>query len=228
MKYLFRTLLLLAAASMSATAICAQEAGTKKTEEAPAATTTPKPSSKDYQDLLAKLKGGDTSIDFTKLRMAFAETPEYSYSGADRDKLNSMSKLLQEKDFKKALKAATEILDKEYVNANAHFVAYQANKGLNDTTKADFHKAVLIGLLTAIKNGNDGLSAKTPFRPISIEEEYTIIKFLGYRVKSQSLKHDGGHSFDVFDVIDPKTNEPMKLYFDIDIIWAAENKLFSN
>lgn len=39
---------------------------------------------KDYKDMLAKLKKGDTSIDFVKFRLAYTETDDYSpYGGSE-------------------------------------------------------------------------------------------------------------------------------------------------
>lgn len=190
------------------------------------ATQTKAPTSADYDALLAKLKGGDTSIDFGKLRMAFTATKMYSYSGSDDDERNKMLKLLADKDYKKALKTAEKMLDDDYVNANAHYVAFISNKELKNNEKAEFHKAVLFGLLNSVKGSNDGFSAKSPFYVITIEEEYAVIRFLGYRFVSQSLQHLDGHTFDVFDVTDAKSGQKTKLYFNIDPIWKAETEVF--
>ena len=69
---------------------------------------------------------------------------------------------------------------------------------------------------------------KTPFYVITIDEEYTMMKFLGYQFNSQSLQSLDGHKFDVFTATNTKTGEKVKLFFNIDIVWAAETKLFGN
>ncbi len=181
---------------------------------------------KDYEDLAAKLKKGDTTIDFTALRMAFTKTKDYSYDGPDKKDREPFYKPFGEKNYKDALKQAEKYLEKNYVDANTHFVAYNSAKELKDDKKAEFYKTILLALLKSIQNGNDGLSAKTPFSVITIDEEYTLIKFMGYQRGSQSLQHTDGHSFDVLGVTDPKNNEKKTFYFNIDVVWKAETEIF--
>ncbi len=181
---------------------------------------------KDYAELLGKLKKGDTSISFTDLRLAYTKTKGYSYGGPDKAEREKFNKPFREKKFKDALKAAEDYLEKMYVDANAHFVAYNSAKELKDDAKAGFHKNVLLGLLGSIKNGNDGSTAETPYLVISIDEEYTMLRFLGLQFNGQGLNHIGGHTFDVMDVTDPKTGQKGKVYFNIDIVWDAETSLF--
>lgn len=222
---LFLTLLFTAFMNIS---LRAQEPSKNDEQTKQDTKTAKKYTAKDYEDLVAKLKGGDTNIDFTALRTAFTETKEYSYSGPEKSERDKFFQPFNDKKYKEALKQAEKYLEKNYVDANAHFVAYNSAKELKDDKKAEFYKAVLLGLLNSIKNGNDGLSEKTPFSVITIDEEYTLIRFLGYQRGSQSLQHSGGHTFDVLTVTDPKTNEKVKLYFNIDVVWAAETKLFGN
>ena len=208
-------------------AVSAQEPG--KTNGEPAGQSKkvePKYSAKDYEDIVAKLKNGDTNVDFTMLRMGFVETREYSFRGSDKKAVEKFSAPFNDKKFKDALKEAEKFIEKNYVDANAHYVAYNSAKEIKDDAKAEFHKAVLLGLLNSIKNGNDGLSAKSPFKVITVDEEYTMLRFLGYKVMSQSLNHIDGHTFDVFTAADNKTNEKVTIYFNIDVVWAAETKLF--
>jgi len=196
----------------------------KPSTPAPAAT----PTAAEYTELVTKLKAGDLKIDFAKLRMAFTATKDYSYHGSDATERSKMLKLLAGEKFKDALKAAEKVLDTQYVNINAHYVAYLSNKNLKNSEKADFHRAVLVGLLSSIKQDNDGLSTATPFTVISIEEEYATLRFLGLTVKMQGLNRADGHTFDVFTVIDGETKKESKIYFNIDRIWKAETELFSN
>ena len=208
-----------------------------RAQDKPAAQLTPetnKPEAKndrkytaqDYENLLAKLKGGDTNIDYTALRMAFVETKNYSFGGADKDEQAKFSKPFGDKSYKNALKEAEKFLETDYVDPDAHFVAYNSAKELNDGQKADFHKTVLLGLLNSIKNGNDGLSAQTPFKVITIGEEYSMMRFLGYKFSSQSLQNKDGHTFDVFEATDAKSGAKVTLYFNIDVVWKAENEIF--
>ena len=103
----------------------------------PAKTPQAKLTAKDYEDLLARLKGGDTKIDFTALRMAFTETKDYSYGGPDKAEKEKFLKPFNDKNYKEALKQAEKFLEKNYVEANAHYVAYNSAKELKDDKKAD-------------------------------------------------------------------------------------------
>lgn len=224
MKTIF-TLLFIITLSVSA---YSQEPKKPEGQTKPDAKTVKKYSAKDYDDLLVKLKSGDTNIDYTALRMAFTETKDYSYHGPEKTEREKFFQPFNDKKYKDALKQAEKFLEKNYLDANAHFVAYNSAKELKDEKKAEFHKAVLLGLSNSIKNGNDGLSAKAPFSVITIDEEYTLMRFLGYKLSSQSLQNSDGHTFDVMTATDPKTNAQVKLYFNIDVVWAAETKLFGN
>ena len=179
-----------------------------------------------YAEIAAKLKTGETNVDYKRLRTAFTETKDYSYGGTERAETAKMFKSLSEKNYKEALKQAEKILEKNYVELNAHYVAFSAAKQLKDDKKAEFHRTILVGLMDAIQNGNNGQSAKTPFFPITIDEEYTIMSLLSYKYSSQSLQSLDGHQFDVFDAVDSKTGKNTKLYFNIDIIWKAESAIF--
>jgi Domain of unknown function (DUF4919) len=183
---------------------------------------------KDYDDQVAKLKIGDANIDFTALRMGFVATKAYSYHGPDKAEKEKFLKPLNDKKWKDALKEAEKFLGKNYAEPNAHHAAYLAAKELKDEKATEFHMTVLLGLLNSIKNGNDGFSAKTPFLVTTIDEEYTMMRFLGLKFNSQSLQHAEGHTFDVFTATDTKTNEKVTVYFNIDIVWAAETKLFGS
>lgn len=179
-----------------------------------------------YEELLAKLKSGDTKIDFKSLRMAYAETKEYSPYGVGNDKINPMFKALENKKYEDALKLADEILKTNYVEMNSHFIASAANSALGNKEKSDFHRSVFLGLVNSIVEGKDGKSAKTAYEVISVPEEYVILYTLGYKRGSQALVEEGGHKFDVLTVTDSKTNETAKLYFNVDTVFKGYGKIF--
>ena len=97
---------------------------------------------KDYDDLLAKLKKGDTAVDFAKLRFAYTETKDYSPYGIGADEKNALFDDLNGKKYEDALKKAEEILKTNYVEMNAHYVAFVSNRELGKPEKSEFHKKV--------------------------------------------------------------------------------------
>jgi hypothetical protein len=181
---------------------------------------------KQYEDLLAQLKTGGTDINYRTFRMSFAETKNYSYHGVDNDAKNKMLEALGKKKYKDALKKAEEILKDDFTEPNSHYVAFIASKELKNEKKSQFHKTIVNGLLNSIQNGHDGKTAKTAFEVITISEEYFVMQILGFRVGSQSLNNELGHTYDVLNGTNPETKENASFYFNIDVVWAAETKMF--
>ena len=173
----------------------------------------PKPS---YASLLDRAKKSDPTVDFKELRMAFTETSDYSPYGADREARQKMFAALKAKEFAAALETAEKILEKNFVEINAQFVAYVANRELNKTDKSSFHKFMFDGLIKSITASGDGKTAETAFVVISTDEEYVLLNFLGYRATNQSLITQNGHSYDRMTAINPKTNETVTYFFNID------------
>jgi hypothetical protein len=180
-----------------------------------------------YEDLLTKLKGGDTKIDYRALRIAYSNTKDASPYGADRQAESAMNKALNEKRYKDAIKSADTVLKDTFVNSNAHAVESIAYRELGDADKADFHKAVYLGLINSIIASGDGKTQDTAFVVISTEEEYSVMYALGYSAGGQSLQHGKEHMFDVLHGSDSKTGATVDVYFNIDIVWAMESKMFS-
>jgi hypothetical protein len=47
---------------------------------------------------------------------------------------------------------------------------------------------------------------------------------LGLRLQQQALIANGGHQYDVLDVVD-REDQSQRLYFQVDRVWAAEATL---
>lgn len=169
-----------------------------------------------YEALLKKIKEGDTSVDFKELRMAYADSSGYSPYGGDSEARKAMNAAIRASQWDEALKQSEKVLAQNYLDINAHYVALVANdkKGIAD--KADFHRFVVKGLLDSIRNSGDGRSAEKAFVVISVDEEYALLSFMGLRPTEQSLINTGGHSYDKLTAVDPKTNEKLDLFFNID------------
>jgi outer membrane protein assembly factor BamD (BamD/ComL family) len=84
--------------------------------------TTEKLTAKDYEEMLGKLKKGDFTIDFVKLRLAYTETKDFSPYGGSAER-SAMFQAFNKKEYKDALKAAEKILDTNFVDLNAQYVA---------------------------------------------------------------------------------------------------------
>lgn len=167
-----------------------------------------------YVGMLERARRGDRSIDFGAMRMAYTETADYNPYGGDVRR--EMFGALGASKFEEALSVAEKALEKNYVDLNAHYVAFVANRELKRVDRAEFHRTMFAGLIESIQRSGDGKSAETAFVVISTTEEYVLLNVLGLRPAGQALIHDKGHSYDLMTGVDPKTNESVKLFFNID------------
>jgi Domain of unknown function (DUF4919) len=168
-----------------------------------------------YQTLLARLKIGDKTVDFTELRQAYADSPEYA-SGCDPDESKAMLSALRQGDYAQALALAKKILGDCYLDIQAHQVAYVASRKMQHAREANFHRFIVHGLLEAIFHSGNGKSPETAWVVLSTDEEYVILRVLRLAPASQSLLNSGGHAYDRLDAVDPRTQQKVSLYFNID------------
>jgi hypothetical protein len=81
-----------------------------------------------YQRPVARVKGGDRSVDFKEMRLAFADYSEL-HTVPDRQGENkAMNEALKAHQCEAALKHADAVLDAEYVDMDAHYAEYVANR----------------------------------------------------------------------------------------------------
>jgi len=168
-----------------------------------------------YEALVEKVKSGDKSVNFKQLRLAYADstTPR---PDTDAQK-KAMTAALNAKNYPEVLKNADVVLASNFVDMDAHFAEYVAQRELNHTEQSEFHKFVLQGLLDSIAHSGDGKSEKTAYQVIEVHEEYVVLRFMGFMPSKQSLSKKDGHSYDVMEVVNPKTQEKVTLYFNVDI-----------
>lgn len=171
-----------------------------------------------YESLVKRLKDGDITIDFRQLRLAYAESTNYS-NGPDTDpQKKAMMAALDSEDFSSAIKNADTVLASNYVDMEAHFAEYIANRELKIEEKAVFHKFVLQSLLNSITDSGDGKTPETALQVIEVHEEYVLLRFLGIGLpESHSLLHKNGHSYDEIKFKDPQSGESVTRYFNVDI-----------
>jgi Domain of unknown function (DUF4919) len=169
-----------------------------------------------YANLLERAKKSDPTLDFKELRFAYTETREYSPYGADRDNRGKMFAAINGKQFDVALEHAEKILAGNFLDLNGQFGAYVAHGELNHPDKSAFHKYMFVSLLKSIQDSGDGKTPATAFVVISTDEEYVLFKILGLRVTNQALLNQDGHSYDRMTATNPKTNETVVYFFNID------------
>jgi hypothetical protein len=174
-----------------------------------------------YQSLLAAAKTGGQPIDWSALRFAYADSAEFDLTGGGADPARkAMFEAINAGDAKAALAQAKLILAQDYVDIDAHVVADLADQKLGDAAGAKREHDIVVGLLRSIRTG-DGSSPAQAFTPISVGEEYAVMRAFDMRVGDQELIQAAGHSYDKLDVTD-SDGKKLSFYFQIDRIVAAE------
>jgi Domain of unknown function (DUF4919) len=169
-----------------------------------------------YEKVLQQLKSGDLKVDFKALRLDCAAS-KYECQ-ADSDDVKVLFSLLNEKKFDQALKNVNQLLDKVFVDAELHYIAFVANSESENKEKAEFHKAVIRGLLDSIQENRKGHSEEDAFVVINVHEEYTFLRFSNMQVTKQSLSHKDGHSYDIMVCKDAgHDGREVTAYFNVDI-----------
>lgn len=175
----------------------------------PAATAT-------YEKALQQLKSGDLTVDFKALRVNCAAS-KYECQ-ADPDDIKLLFSLLNDKKFDQALKKVNQTLENVFVDAELHYIAFRANSESGNKEKAEFHKAVIRGILDSIQENKRGQSEEDAFVVINVHEEYTFLRFSNMQVAKQSLHPKDGHTYDILVCNEMSDNRrEVTAYFNIDI-----------
>lgn len=178
----------------------------------------------EYQSLVARLKSGDTAIDYTRLRYAFVRTADYN----PYDKLSveraAMITAMDGRDFVSALNHARVLLDKNYLDMEAHFFSNIANRELRNGERQQFHTAVLKGLMASLYGSGDGQSMETAYTVISTDEEYFMLRINGYKVMQQKLMQKDGVHYDAMNVENMKSGARTTIYFNVEFPFAWLNE----
>jgi hypothetical protein len=169
-----------------------------------------------YEKALQQLKSGDLKIDFKALRVDCAASKHECE--ADSDDIKRLFSLLNETKFDQVLKKADQLLEKVFVDAELHYIAFIANSESGNKEKAEFHKAVIRGILDSIQENKHGKSEEDAFVVINVHEEYTFLRFSHMQVTKQSLGHKDGHTYDIMACKDTSNNgREVTAYFNVDI-----------
>jgi hypothetical protein len=192
--------------------------------QAPAAKPSPTPATseakKKYEAMLERARKGEGAVDYGALRLAFFETPDYNPLSGMLD-YRSLWGALAQSNWPEAARQAEAVLAKNYVDINAHMVAYIAYRQQGDEEKAKLHRRWADGLIDSVKAGADGKTPDTAWQVISTSEEYAVLRSMGLRPVGQALINKNGHAYDEMQTVDPRTNTQAKFYFNVDKPFSA-------
>ena len=173
-----------------------------------------------YSVLVDRLKAGDRSVDFTRFRIAFTETP--AYTGMMMAAYQALWRPLNGGNFAEAIAVAEKVLAQNFTEPNAHMVAAIAYLQTGQREQADLHRFIASGLLQSIASKGDGKTPETAYEVVDISEEYAFVRSLNLQPKGVgSSAPPDGPKIDSMTVVDPRTGTTSTIHFNFDRAWAA-------
>jgi len=177
-----------------------------------------------YDALLAQAKRDGAAVDFKALRYAYADSEHYNpYDAKESELRTSMVKAYRDKNCVTAMKHAQVILDKNYVDIDAHMMMDLCYRRLDQPQQARQHELMAHGLAESVIATGDGRTPQTAFVVIAVREEYNVIAMLGLKQLQQALIRADGHSYDQFSV-KTESGGTDTIFFNIDrpLTWLAQ------
>jgi len=172
-----------------------------------------------YDELLAKLQSGDTAIDYQAFRFAYAETPNFDPLARPAVDKGELVRAVNAGDLGEALSLANILLANNYTDMDAHYASFIIYDQRGDQAKAEFHRAIVQGLLKSLSDSGDGMSENTGIVVVATAEEYSFLGFRGYRVVRQGMAKSDTGPVDAFAVT-TYDNQGATIYFDLHRIIA--------
>jgi hypothetical protein len=166
--------------------------------------------------LLARLKAGDTAIDFRVLRLAGTSTRQAKNDiGQTSHWRKTTLQALEARLVDEAATLISEWLAADYLNPFAHLGAQRAHAMRGNAPEAAFHQRVVEGLYDSICVVGEGLSPANPCPVVSADEIHYYLARHRYEIGDRREEVCGALPCLVFEVRAPDGLMLVDLYFDI-------------
>ena len=162
--------------------------------------------------------------DFIRLRRAWLYLE--GAMSQDEEKLLSdqLTAAFEKRDDPVILEITAKILAGDQADIRAHMLRAVVLRRNGHVDKADFHRAVAIGLIESIMGSGNGRRVESAWTVFRVKEEYEILKVVGCVMKSQRLVSEGDRNYDVIEAQMIESGEMVELWFDISEIFAVRYK----
>ncbi len=179
---------------------------------------------KDYVALLEAAKHDPSKADFSKLRKAYTNSPDYTPLYLPADKYSAIGTALENNEIEQALRLLEEIFESHYLDIQAHAFASVAYKRGGNEQMAQYHRQFTVGLLDSIFNSGNGATPETSFVVIDLSEEMALLFALNAQVLHQEVLEHEGHRFHLLLVRFISTGDEAALYVNLDLIPHGEER----
>lgn len=190
---------------------CAAPAG-RKSAETPSLQT----QQDEYRRLLAEARRMSFDLDFSELRWAYLESPEYNpHGGSKLAGLPEAYEALEEAEFNACLHHIDQVLADNYMSLEAHMIGAMCSRLAADYEREDRHRYMAEGIMESIERSGDGKSQSSAYHTISTSELRGFLRFKGLQVLEQSIIYDNEGIYDRMRVRDPESGSEYPLFFNV-------------
>lgn len=177
-----------------------------------------------YEDLVTRLKSGDTTVDYTELRLAYAQSDAYDpYDVAIRDKYEDLIASVHDRDCPAVLTKSQALLEVSYLSIFTHLFRAECLEKTGDLAGSNRELDIAHGLDGSLKASGDGKTPETAFVVVTLSEEHYLLVALGFQEEQQALINKNGHVYDLITGHDEKGGEH-SAYFDVGALFAGMQK----
>ncbi len=169
--------------------------------------------------MVEKAKANDPAADMTWLRRE--NSRRMSYMAPNWEDARSAFDA-SAKEPEKALELARKQLATNPLDIDANFLAEIVYGKLGRKDDEAHQHNLLMALLKSVMDGKDGKTPATAWNAVSVDEEYQILRLIGFQPKSQALVGDGDKKFDAMTVTNPDTGKEMTIHFNIDFFFGKQ------
>jgi len=173
-----------------------------------------------YAQMLARLRAGDTTIDFQGFRVAYAHSSAYDPMSAARTALRQrMNAALSTGDSKTAALRADSLLAGNYTDINAHVIGASLANQAGNQTLAKQHAAIARGLVRSLDLDHRGGSPGRAILLIDPDEENVYGMVTGLQRTAKYNTAACGEQVCDFSVFhDPRSGRATTIVFDMTLI----------
>lgn len=168
--------------------------------------------------LQARLESGDTTLDFTEARMAYAESSSYSSGDSRQSKaVKAINDLYASGQMVEACGIGRSALEENPLHPSLNGVMSVLYRKRDMKDSSEYFKWRFVGVLESINSSGSGTSPDSAKVVIAVYEEYALLRYLRLKPNGQSLiKTKSGASVDAMTCKDEGGSE-VTMYFNVDI-----------
>lgn len=167
-----------------------------------------------YNCLVKRIENKDKYVDFMRLRYSFTETPAYNPYGDGKEQ-KEMKKAFIDEKYEETLRIAKGILEKKYVDLEAHYYCIMVYEKLKKEEEKSAHEEILKGLFDSIYYSGDGMTPETAIVVIEAKEEQMLLDMTGLKADKQNLLKVKEEDIDEIEIKNKETKEVKKIYFNV-------------